>query len=164
MNPLFQICQWLNDTQVATALRESEFVYPLIETIHVLAIILLFGTVAVVDLRLLGVLFPRERVSRIAGQILPLTRSGFVVMLLSGAALFLAQATKSYSNPAFRWKLALLFLASLNPMIFHSTIYREVASWDLARVAPWRGRLTAVFSLFLWIGVIVAGRSMAYFK
>jgi hypothetical protein len=158
-----QACQWLNDTQLATAIRESEIVFPLIETVHVLAIALLAGTVAIVDLRLLGLILKRERVSQVAGQILPLTWVGFVAMIASGVLLFLAEASKSYYNPAFRFKMLLLIVAGVNPLIFHRTIYRNVSLWDEAAVAPARARLTAYLSLTLWSGIIVAGRAIAYF-
>ena len=160
---LLQVCQWLNDTRIATSIRESDVVFPVIETIHVLAITLLAGTVAIVDLRLLGLILRRERVSQIAGQILPLTWVGFAAMFGSGVLLFLAEAAKSYANPAFRFKMLLLLIAGLNPLVFHSTVYRGVSSWDEAPVAPWRARLTAILSLTLWSGTIVAGRAIAYF-
>ena len=153
---LLQVCQWLNDTQLATAIRESDVVFPLIETVHVLGIALLAGTVAIVDLRLLGLILKKERVSQVAGQILPLTWVGFAAMIGSGALLFLAEAAKSYYNPAFRFKMFLLIVAGLNPLIFHSTVYRHVSSWDESPIAPWRARLTAYLSLTLWSGIIVA--------
>jgi len=77
--------------------------------------------------------------------------------------LFLAEASKSYYNPAFRFKMLLLVIAGLNPLIFHSTVYRNVSQWDDAATAPWRARLTAYLSLSLWSGIIVAGRAIAYF-
>jgi hypothetical protein len=160
---LQQICEWLNDTTLATSIRESDVVFPVIETVHVLAITLLAGTVAIVDLRLLGVVLKRERVSQVAGQILPLTWAGFVAMFLSGALLFLAEAAKAYSNQAFRFKMLLLIVAGLNPLLFHSTVYRSVASWDDATVTPRRARAAAVLSLTLWSAIIVAGRAIAYY-
>jgi hypothetical protein len=134
-----------------------------IETVHVLGIALLAGTVAIVDLRLLGLILKRERVSQVAGQILPLTWVGFAAMVGSGVLLFLAEAAKSYYNTAFRFKMLLLIIAGLNPLIFHRTVYRNVAHWDEAVAAPWRARLTACLSLTLWSGIIVAGRAIAYF-
>ena len=160
---LLQVCQWLNDTQLATAIRESDVVFPVIETVHVLGIALLAGTVAIVDLRLLGLILKKERFSQVAGQILPLTWLGFAAMFGSGALLFLAEAAKSYYNPAFRFKMLLLIIAGLNPLIFHSTVYRHVSLWDESPVAPWRARLTGYLSLTLWSGIIVAGRAIAYF-
>jgi hypothetical protein len=160
---VLQICQWIHDTNLATSIRESDWVYPVIETIHVLAIALLAGTVAIVDLRLLGIVLKREPVSRIAGQVLPLTWAGFVAMFASGGLLFLAQAVKSYNNPAFRIKLLLLILVGINPLVFHSTVYRSVGAWDDAPSTPRRARLAAVLSICLWSGIIVAGRAIAYY-
>jgi len=160
---LLPIIQWLNQTPLATSIRESDFIFPLIETVHVLAITLLAGTVAAVDLRLLGVILKREKVSEVAGQVLPLTWAGFAVMLITGVLLFLSEAQKSYGNMAFRAKVLLLILAGLNPLIFHSTIYRSVGAWDDAPVVPRRARAAAIASLTLWSGIIIAGRAIAYY-
>jgi hypothetical protein len=160
---LQHLCQWLFRSEVGTTIRESTFLYPAIETLHVLATILLVGTVAVVDLRLLGVIMRRERVSAVVRQILPLTWLGFVIMFVSGVLLFWANATEYYANPAFRFKLLLLLLAGLNPLFFHLTTYRGVAEWDDAPLTPIRARLTGLLSLTLWSGTIIAGRAIAYF-
>ena len=161
---LFQFCQWIYNTALGTSIRESIWVFPIIETIHVLGIALLVGTVAILDLRLLGLVLKREPVSELAGQILPLTWLGFAVMFLSGLLLFSAEAAKSYGNPAFRIKLLLLLLVGLNPLIFHFTIYRSVSAWDVSAITPRRARAAAVLSLTLWGGIIVAGRAIAYFQ
>jgi hypothetical protein len=161
---LLHFCQWLYDSGVGTAIRESIWVFPIIETIHVLATALLVGTVAILDLRLLGLILKTESVSQIARQILPLTWAGFAVMFTSGFMLFWAEAAKSYGNPAFRLKLILLFLVGLNPLIFHVTVYRGVSTWDTRIVAPLRARLAGIFSLTLWSGIICAGRAIAYFQ
>jgi hypothetical protein len=163
MSPLLHLCQWLHDSAIGTSIRESSYAFPIIETIHVLGITLLVGTVAVVDLRLLGILFKHEKVSSIVRQVLPLTWSGFVVMFASGLLLFWSEAEKAYANPLFRIKLVLLLLVGLNPLIFHSTVYRSVARWDDALVVPRQARMTAILSLTLWSATIVAGRAIAYF-
>ena len=163
MSALPHFCQWLHDSTVGTSIRESTYAFPVIETVHVLGITLLVGTIAIVDLRLLGILFKREKVSSIVRQVLPLTWSGFVVMFVSGLLLFWSEAEKAYVNPVFRIKLLLLLLVGLNPLIFHSTIYRKVAAWDDALAAPRQARVTAILSLTLWSATIVAGRAIAYF-
>ena len=160
---LFRFCQWLYDSQIGTAIRESIWLFSIIETVHVLSITLLVGTVAILDLRLLGLILKREPVSEIAGQILPLTWCGFAVSFASGFLLFWAEAAKSYYNPAFRLKLLMLALAGLNPFIFHLTVYRQVAAWNEAPVTPLRARMAALFSLTLWSGIIITGRAIAYF-
>ena len=163
MSALPHLCEWLHESAIGTSIRESSYAFPIIESVHVLGITLLVGTIAIVDLRLLGILFRRERVSSIVRQVLPLTWSGFVVMFVSGFLLFWSEAEKAYVNPIFRIKLLLLLLVGLNPLIFHSTIYRRVAAWDDALVVPLQARVTAVLSLTLWSATIVAGRAIAYF-
>ncbi len=160
---LLDLCQWINDLPASQALNESEWAFPIVESVHVLALALMVGTVALVDLRLLGLTFRRVRVSDVAGQLLPLTWIGFAIMALSGIALFASEAAKLYDSSAFRLKLVLLVLAGLNPLIFHFTIYRSVATWDEAPVVPLRARISAVTSLTLWAGIIAAGRMIAYF-
>jgi len=161
---LFQFCQWLYESGIGTAIRESIWVFPIIETVHVLAIALLVGTVAILDLRLLGLALKQEPVSEVARQVLPLTWTGFCIMFISGFLLFWAEAAKSYANPAFRLKLILLLLVGLNPLVFHFTIYRDVASWNNRVMTPLSARLAGVFSLSLWFGIICAGRAIAYFQ
>lgn len=161
---LQQFCQWLYHSEIGTAIRDSVWIFPIVETIHVLGITLLVGTVAILDLRLLGLILKRVGVSQVARQILPLTWAGFAVMFVSGFLLFSAEAANSYVNPAFRVKLLLLLLVGLNPLIFHLTIYRDVAAWGELVVTPLRARLAGIFSLTLWAGVICAGRAIAYFQ
>jgi hypothetical protein len=163
MQFLLHFCQWLYASSIGTAIRESVYLFPIIETVHVLGITLLVGTVAILDLRLLGLTLRSEPVTQVAGQILPLTWCGFAVMFVSGFLLFWAEAAKSYGNPAFRLKLLLLLLVGLNPLIFHFTIYRRVGTWDRSPVTPLRARAAAVISMALWAGIIIAGRAIAYF-
>ena len=163
MSSIFSLCQWLHDSSLGTSIRESEYLFPVIETIHVLGITLVVGTIAIVDLRLLGVVFKREKFSDVLSQVLPLTWTGFAVVFASGLLIFVSEAVDAYKNPAFRIKLVLLLLVALNPLIFHSTIYRRVAEWDNAPIAPRQARLTAVLSLALWSTIIIAGRAIAYF-
>ena len=162
MSFLQQFCLFLYDSHVGTTIRESTNLFPIIETVHVLGITVLVGTVAVMDLRLLGLVLKDEKFSNVAGSILPWVWAGFVIMFASGFLLFWSEAAKSYENLAFRIKLVLLLLAGLNPLIFHATIYRTVDSWDEASVAPLEARISAYCSLGLWAAIIVAGRAIAY--
>ena len=162
--PLLQhLCQLLYDSQIGTAIRESDYAFSIFESIHVLGVTLLVGTIAILDLRMLGIILRPIPITRIARTIFPLAWSGFAVMFCSGFLLFWAEAAKNYSNPAFRVKLILLALVGLNPLIFHTTIYRRVHEWESQELSPWRARAAAVASLTLWGGVIVAGRAIAYF-
>jgi hypothetical protein len=157
------LCQLIYDSGFGTALRESDYAFSIVESIHVLAITLLVGTIILLDLRMLGVVLRGVSVTRIARAVFPLVWTGFAIMFVSGLLLFWAEAAKMYTNPAFRVKIVLLALVGLNPLIFHTTIYRRVHEWEVLRYAPWRARGAAIASITLWAGVIVAGRAIAYF-
>jgi hypothetical protein len=159
---LLSICQWLEKTPVAALMRDSLWIFDITETAHTLGIILVAGTIMLVDLRLLGLGLRREPVSHVVSRIVPWTLSGFGLMFLSGGWLFCAEASKLYHSPAFRIKMVLLLLAGLNALIFHLTIYRRARAWDGIPVAPMRARLAGLASLVLWVGIIAAGRSIAY--
>lgn len=163
LHSIQHVCQLLYDSQFGTYIRESDYAFSVIESVHVLAITLLVGTIALLDLRMLGVVLRGVSVTRIARTVFPLTWSGFAIMFVSGFLLFWAEAAKNYSNPAFRIKIVLLLLVGLNPLIFHTTIYRRVHEWEQLELSPWRARAAAIASLSLWSGIIVAGRMIAYF-
>ncbi len=164
MTALYQSFEWIHGWSWAAALRESEDVYPLIETLHVLAIAVTVGTVVTMDLRVLGVILRQEAVTRVGHAMLPLTWWGFALMLLTGLPLFAAQAVQLYSNPAFRVKVLLLALVGCNALLFHATAYRTVGSWDQNTVTPLPARAFASASIALWSAIIVSGRLIAVFR
>jgi hypothetical protein len=155
-------CQWLDNTPLSLAIRESAWVFPIIESTHVLTLALSVGIIATIDLRLAGLVMRGESASEISGQLLPWALGGFVVMFITGVLLFISQPMKCYNSILFTIKMTLLALAGLNALIFHLTIYRSMAQWDKAVVPPLGARLAGLLSLLLWVGVIAAGRTMAY--
>lgn len=160
------LAQWLhalNETAFSTRLRESDWTFSIIETVHVLSITVMAGTIALVDLRLLGVLFRRQRVSRVTVQVTPVTWVGFALMAVSGTLLFIAQPEKNAANPAFQIKLVLLLAAAINLGVFHRLVFRDVGAWDQRPTPPASARLCGAVSLLLWATIIVLGRIIAYF-
>jgi len=160
---LKHVCQVFYDSHLGTAIRESDNAFSIIESVHVLAITLLVGTISILDFRMLGLVLRGIPVTRIARAVFPYTWAGFSVMFVSGFLLFWAEAAKNYVNPAFRVKVILLLLVGLNPLIFHTSVYRRVNEWEHEHRSPWRARAAALTSLVLWGGIIVAGRAIAYF-
>jgi hypothetical protein len=156
------MCEWLDSTRINAAMRMSNWFFPTFDTIHTLAIVLVAGTIMLLDLRLLGLVLRGEPVPAVVRRIVPWTLRAFVLMFVSGALLFTSEAVKMYDSPAFRIKLLLLMLAGLNALVFHTTIYRSAGSWDPAEPAPFRARLAGIVSLSLWIAIIAAGRAIAY--
>src|SRR5437870_341652 len=104
MPDLLALCERLDQSAMGAAVRESLWLFPTIETVHLLGMAALVGTVAVLDLRLLGWAMRRERVSALAGRLLPWAWAGFAVQVVTGVLLFSSEAVKVYSNPAFRLK------------------------------------------------------------
>jgi hypothetical protein len=156
-----QFFVWLKDTSFGTAVRESLWIYPTFEILHLFGIVLLVGAVAMTDLRLVG-MSRRLPVTLTAQHLLPWVWVGFGLVLISGAALFAGFATDYFVNTAFRIKLVLIAVAGINAALFHFRVYRNVAIWNENRPSPLAARAFAIVSIALWFSVITAGRLIAY--
>ena len=159
---LLRACEWLASTPGSIALHESRYMFLLILTVHVLTLALFAGTVLMIDLRLLGVTMRRVPASEVVRRLLPWSVAGLLLMVVSGALLFYSAPLVRYHNVFFRFKLAVLVFAVLNSWIFHVTVFRRVAEWDLDPVPPRTARLAGGLSLVSWAAIITAGRMMAY--
>jgi hypothetical protein len=159
---LLPFCQWLAATPGSTALHESLFMYPLVESVHVLTLCLFVGMSTMLDLRLLGLALRRVPLTDIANRLFPWMFVGFAVMVITGVLLFYAIPVRSYQSIWFRMKVVLLICAGLNAWIFHATIYQSVRNWDVTELVPPRARLAGILSLVFWAGIIVFGRMIAY--
>jgi hypothetical protein len=159
---LLNICQWVDSTRLSAVIRRSDSLFATFDVIHTLGIVLVAGTIMLVDFRLLGLALRSVAIPELVARIVPWTLWGFGVMLVSGALLFSSEAVRMYNSPAFRFKLIALALAGINALIFHRTIYRDAASWDPESIAPPRARLAGLLSLVFWIATIAAGRAIAY--
>ena len=154
--------EWLAGTAGSVALHESLYMYPLVESVHVLTLCLFVGLAATLDLRLMGVTLTRTPVSEVARRLLPWMVGGFVIMVMTGVLLFYAIPIRSWHNVFFRFKLILLVIAGVNAWLFHARIWRSVSDWDLQPVTPRAARFAGAASLLLWALIIVSGRMIAY--
>jgi hypothetical protein len=159
---LFDFFEWLGNTPWSIALHESRYAFLVVLTVHVLTLTVFVGTAIMIDLRLLGSAMTRVPVSEVISRLFPWSGAGLVVMIASGALLFFAAPLVRYENVFFRLKMAALALALFNVWLFHRTVYRRVADWDLDPVPPRGARMAAAVSLVLWASIITAGRMMAY--
>lgn len=144
------------------ALLGSLNFWGLLEGTHLLALMLFAGTIFVVDLRLLGVTFKRTPVSVLSDKVLPLTIFGFVLVILTGLALFYAKPLVYFHNIWFRAKLVFIVLALINIVIFHRRVQRSIQDWDTLARPPRAARASAAVSLASWTVVIMLGRFIAY--
>lgn len=159
---LAELAVWLEATRGSIALRESLQLYPLVETVHVLSIAFFVGTIAMVDLRLIGVAFREVPVSQMTTRILPWTIAGFVIMAATGLLLFYAVPVRTFHSIWFRIKIVLIAVAAINIFLFHWRVERDRDRWDNDARPPIGARLSAAASLAIWTGVIVMGRMIAY--
>jgi len=162
MPDLLALCKCLEQTAVGAAIRESLWLFPAIETVHLLGMAALVGTVGVLDLRLLGWLMRRERVSELASRLLPWAWAGFALQVITGALLFSSEAVKVYGNPEFRLKMLLILLTGVHALVFHWIVNRDVASWDDSAVLPVKAKVSGLVSILLWVGIVAAGRFIGF--
>ena len=159
---ILSVLQWLAATRWSVALHESVYVWPLLESVHVLCLALFVGTAAMLDLRLLGVSMTHIPASVFTQRLLPWTRGAFVIMVVTGVLLFTATPVTYYNSLFFRIKLVLLTFAGFNAWFFHARTRRRITDWDSTVTPPTAARVAAIVSLAAWTGVVIAGRLMAY--
>jgi uncharacterized membrane protein SirB2 len=157
-----KICRYLYDSRVGAGIRESIWVFPIIEGTHLLGIALSVGLLCWFDLRLLGWVLRDEPVSKVWQNVMPVAFVGFALMFVSGILLFWAEAFTAFHSVHFWLKMILLACAGINALSFESTAHKNMAAWDLAPVPPFRARMTGAISLILWTAIVVTGRTMAY--
>jgi len=159
---LLPFCEWLAGTPGSIALHESLFMYPLVESVHVLTLCLFVGMTMMLDLRLTGLALRKVPVVDVVERLQPWMLLGFAVMVVSGVLLFYAIPIRSYQNIFFRTKCIFLVLAGVNALTFHTGVFRKISSWSRDAEPPARARFAGIASLFLWAVVIVTGRMIAY--
>lgn len=155
----------LEASGLGRAMRESLWLYPSVEIVHIVGLALLFGSIAVLDVRLLG--FNRKLpVRQLAGHVLPWTAASFLLIVPSGLLMFVAHASDFIANPVFVVKMCLVLAAGMNAALFHAITFRTADVWDSEEMRrlppPPSARLAGALSLLLWTGVIACGRLLAY--
>jgi hypothetical protein len=162
MNDVMPFCKAVEATALGKAIVQSSWMFPVLEAVHLTAMVVLVGSISAFDLRLLGLTFRRLSVSQLAERLLPVTWTAFGTMALTGALLFTSQASRYCDNSAFQVKLLLIFLAGLNMAVFHFTVHRSLAKWDGSLATPFWAKLVGSISVLLWAGVVVAGRWIGF--
>jgi hypothetical protein len=154
--------QWLQDTSIATAVREGESLFPWVECVHVLALTLVIGSIAIVDLRLIGLTSRDRSVAQTTASTLPVTWTAFVLAVLTGGLLFSSNATTYAHNVFFQAKLVLIGFAGLNMAAYHLVIGRGSVGWHTPALTPLRAKVVGIISLCLWITIAACGRWIGF--
>jgi hypothetical protein len=153
---------YLESSPLAESIRENDVLFPLLESVHVIAICLVVGSIFAVDLRLLGLSSVDRSVTRVTSGTLPLTWAAFAVALASGSLLFISNASKYLENDWFVAKICLIGAAGLNMAIFHLGSAKDLPRWESETGLPLRARLAGGLSILLWIAVVACGRWIGF--
>jgi len=162
MGTLRELIGYLAQSAWADNIRENDLLFPLLESVHVLAICLVIGTVLALDLRLLGLASVNRSVTRVARGILPLTWAAFAFAVMTGGLLFISNASHYLANRYFDAKICLIGLAGLNMAIFHLGSARDRSQWESDRRLPFKARLAGGVSIVVWIAVVACGRWIGF--
>ena len=151
----------IEGSALAVAMRQELWLYPATEIMHIAGFVVLVGSIAMLDLRLLG-LTRQLAVRELARLVLPWAAGALLVIVPTGLLLFIAHAGELFSNRAFQVKLVLIMTAGANAAVFHMGPFRTVGTWDRGVSTPPAAKVHAAASLLIWLGVISCGRLLAY--
>lgn len=158
MQSLTKLMEWLQASSLAVFIHKTAWAFTTIELVHVFAISLVIGTIAIVDLRLLGLASTKRPFTELARGLLPWTWAAFVLAMMAGSLLFISQATEYFVNTTFWMKMSIMLLAGINMLIFELITVRGVQKWDLESTPPLPARLAGGISLACWALVVIFGR------
>ena len=156
------LLQSIYDSAVGSSIRESGVLFPWIESIHVLMATTVVGSIAIVDLRLMGYASHRKGAQQLILDLLPFTWVAFALAAVTGSLLFTSNAPNYVANGPFVAKMLVLLVAGINMAIFHLTAYRRIGQWNDALPPPPGVRLAGATSLALWIAVVFLGRWIGF--
>ena len=162
LQQLRDFISYFENSALADNIRENDVLFPLIESLHVVSICLVVGSIFAVDLRLLGLASTDRSVSRVTNGILPLTWTAFAVAVASGSLLFISNATKYLRNGFFDAKILLICAAGLNMAMFHALSAKDLPRWENDTRLPLPARLAGGLSILLWVAVVACGRWIGF--
>lgn len=162
MQPITRFLEWLQALPLAVFIHKTPWAFTTIEVIHIFAVSMVIGTVAIVDLRLLGFASTRRPFAELSRQVLPFTWAAFVLAVAAGSLLFISRATDYFANAVFWVKMSLIVVAGINMAIFEFVTVRDVQKWNLDPTPPRPARLAGGLSITCWVLVVVFGRLIAF--
>ena len=159
MNFLYPFFKWANSTSMSQVINDSSWLFPAIEGVHIAALALLFGAILVLNLRLMGLMMRDRSLPQLSRELEPWTLCSLIVILASGALLFVSEAVKVFHSTPFRIKIVLLILA----IVFHYTVSWRLMHREDRQISPLLRKAAAAIAIALWMGVGFAGRAIGFF-
>jgi len=157
---LERFCDWLSNTPFSLMIQSVNWIIPAVQTVHILCVAVVMSSMAMLDLRLIGLVGRRRAISEMAGRFVPWVWRTLVVLAASGSILIIGEPSRELLNPYFRAKMVMLVIVSLITFFVQRRTAKNAEYWETKRAAA---RLAGLASLLLWVGIITAGRWIAYF-
>jgi Family of unknown function (DUF6644) len=154
-----ELCDWISGTRLSLLIQNVAWIIPATQSLHILSVAVVMSSMAMLDLRLMGLSGRRYSVSAMAARLLPRMWIAVVVLAITGAILIIGEPARDLPNPAFQLKMAALAAAIVLTLVVRRQTRKEDAFWE---ARPLAAKLAAVVSLLLWVGIVVAGRWAAY--
>jgi hypothetical protein len=151
----------LQQSNLGVTIQQSTWMFPTIETVHVFALATVFGSIAMVDLRLLGLVSKERSVTTVTKELLPWTWGAFVLAAISGTLLFTSRAADYMNIWVFPAKFVFMSLAAVNMVVFHLVTQKSISRWDTGKPIP-AARLAGALSLIFWTGVVFCARQTGF--
>jgi hypothetical protein len=153
-------CDWLSNTPLSLTIQTVLWIIPAVQTLHILCVAVVMFSVAMLDLRLLGFVGRRHPVSQVVGRSLPWVWGALPILAASGSILIIGEPSREILNPYFRAKIVMLAAVVAITWVVQRQNKRSAGYWETRTAAS---RLTGALSLLLWVGIVAAGRWIAYF-
>lgn len=140
----------------------GEWAFPVLETFHVMALAVVYGSIAMVDLRMLGLTSRSVRMSKLASETLPWTWTAFILSVITGSLMFISKADTYWNSFEVRGKFLCMALAGINMAVYQLGMHKRVNEWDTSLPPPAAVRLAGALSITLWTGVVFFGRWIGF--
>jgi len=159
---IIDLLQWINDTALADSVRNSDWLFPAFETVHVVSIVIVVGAITRLDLRLAGLVWRNRPVTEVSNEMLPWTWIAFGVAVLSGLVLFASKPMQYLAMAFFDVKMVLIMLAGANMLFFQHVIFKSINRWDRDPIPPVAAQVAGSLSLAFWVSVVICGRLIGF--
>lgn len=157
-----RFCDWLAGTPPSLVIQTVSWIIPAVQSVHIMAITVVVGSVLMVNMKLLGVTGRGAAVSALTHRFLPWVWVALLVLLTTGLILIAAEPRRDLLNNVFRLKMLLVVLVGAATFWLQTSVDQNPAAWGVQPDRPWRARMIAIVSLTIWVGVIICGRWIAY--
>lgn len=160
-NAVQGFCDWLAGTKISLFIQTTDWIIPATQTLHILCVSIVIASMAMLDLRLLGVAGRRQSIPAMADRLLPWLWYSVIILLLTGMVLITAEPVRELMNSIFRLKMLLLLAGITVTAAFRFALRHDVSRWEATGDAR-AARVLGVASLVVWVGIIICGRWIAY--